>query len=247
MARVSWYGRTSDRVDAVFVLIHSPLVGPTTWTLVGEELRARGRAAVTPELHDALCNDGPYWSRHVAAVSSAVDGIPRDRPVVLVAHSGAGPLLPAIGARVERAVAAYVFVDAALPGTDGQSRLDLFGGNEAKRFRGAAIDGMIPPVWRNETLLRELGIEDTELRRRFVAEVPDVPLAVYEEPLPVPADWPGAPCGYLLLSQPYAADAREASARQWAYRELLGGHFQMLVEPVAVAEALLDLVDEMGA
>jgi len=234
-------------MDAVFVLIHSPLVGPTTWTLVAEELRRRGVATVVSALQDARCTDGPYWSRHVAAVSSAVEGVPRDRPVVLVAHSGAGPLLPAIGARSEHAVAGYVFVDAALPGTDGQSRLDLFGGNEAKRFRAAAIDGMIPPVWRNEQLLRELGIEDAQLRSRFVADVPDVPLAVYEEPLPVRLDWPDAPCGYLLFSQPYAADAREASMRQWAYRELLGGHVHMLVEPVAVADALLDLADEMGA
>jgi len=191
-------------------------------------------------------DEAPYWQRHVAAVVCAVRDVPAGQPLVMVAHSGTGPLLPAIGGHLDRPVAGYVFVDAGLPGRDGQSRLDLFDPAEAEQFRNSAIDGIVSRGWRNDDLLRALGFAAEDLRRRFAAEVPDVPLAVYEEPLPVSADWPGAPCGYLLFSGPYEPDAHEAPVRGWALRELPGGHFHMLVDPSAVADALLELASEMG-
>jgi hypothetical protein len=203
-------------LSPTFVLIHSPLVGPITWRLVADELHGRGVAAVTPSLHDARCSSGAYWQRHVNCVSSALRAVPAEQHLVLVGHSGAGPLLPAIGSAVTQPVAAYVFVDAALPGRDGQSRLDLFDANEAERFRAAATGGMIPTVWRND------------------------------EPLPVPSDWPDAPRGYLRFSAPYESDAQRAGSLGWQVREMAGGHFHMLVDPVAVTDALLDLVREVG-
>jgi len=154
--------------------------------------------------------------------------------------------LPAIRRETDHAVTGYVFVDASLPGKDGQSRLDLFDVQEAEEFRAAAIDGLIPAVWRSDDLLRALGIEDVGLRQRFAADVPDVPLAVYEEPLPVAPVWPDAPCGYLLLSAPYEADAGRASMRGWPFRKLAGSHLQMLVDPLMVTDTLLELVKEMG-
>lgn len=230
----------------LFVLIHSPLVGPLTWALVVEQLRDRGADAVAPSLLGTDRRDGPHWQRHVAAITLALRDVPAHRRVVLVAHSGAGPLMPAIGQGIGQDVAGYVFVDAGLPGNDGQSRLDLFDPADADRFRQAAVGGMLPSVWRDEALLRAIGIEDACLRRRFAAEVPDVPLAVYEEPLPVPSDWPAAPCGYLQFSAPYKADGRDAERGGWAFRVLRGGHFHMLVDPPAVAATLLDLIAELG-
>lgn len=55
-----------------------------------------------------------------------------------------------------------------------------------------------------------------------------------------------APCGYLLPSPVYEAAAAEAHSRGWAHRELDGGHFHLLVDPPAVASALLELVAETG-
>ena len=229
----------------LFVLIHSPLVGPLTWSLVAEELRQRGSAAVTPSLLVPQRDGGPHWRRHVAAVTGALCDVPPDQPLVLVAHSGAGPLLPAVGQGIGRPVAGYLFVDAALPGADGQSRLDLFAPAEAEQFRASAADGTIGSAWRNDDVLLAAGISDPDLRRRFAAEVTDVPLSVYEEPLPVPAGWPDAPCGYLLFSAPYETDAYRASIPDWPVGELRGGHFQMLADPALVTDALLDLVREM--
>jgi hypothetical protein len=68
-----------------------------------------------------------------------------------------------------------------------------------------------------------------------------------DEPIPVFPGWPDAPCGYLRFRPGYAVPAAEAAARGWACREIDGGHFHMLVEPVAVADALLGLIAHMGA
>ncbi len=104
------------------------------------------------------------------------------RPLVLVGHSGAGVLLPAVREALGRAVAGYIFVDADIP-EDNKSRLDLFQSREDRNsFRRAAQEGMLP-TWTEEDLLET--IPNPVLRRRFVAELRPLPLAVYEEPIPV--------------------------------------------------------------
>jgi hypothetical protein len=157
-------------------------------------------------------------------------------------------LLPAIRQVTGRPVAAYLFVDAGLP-QDGRSRLDLFENiEEAERFRQSARQaGGLLSTWSDEDL-REV-IPDDELRRRFVAELAPLPLAVYEEPLPVFAGWPDAPCGYLRFgpNPAYAAPAARAQQAGWPYLQLDGGHFHMLVDPPAVASALIQLIEQIEA
>src|SRR5207248_8072000 len=128
---------------------------------------------------------------------------------------------------------------------DGASRLDLFPDRDgAEQFRQAAVDGLLP-TWSEEDLRED--IPDDSLRRRFVAELRPLPLAVYEEPIPVFSGWPDAPCGYLRFTQTdpraYEEAAQFARHEGWAYTEMQGGHFHMLVDPPGVAEALVDLVN----
>ncbi len=56
----------------LFVLVHSPLVGPLTWGPVAAELRGRGYAAVVPALRAGETADPPYWRQHVAAAVAAL-------------------------------------------------------------------------------------------------------------------------------------------------------------------------------
>ena len=227
----------------LFVLTHSPLVGPMTWSLVAEELRRRGEGVVRPVLTTDPAGEPPYWRQHVAQVARAVARV-GDQPLVLVGHSGAGPLLPAIGQAVGQPVSTYLFVDANIP-SDGASRLDLLGRPaDAEAFRASAHRGLLP-TW-NEEDLREV-LPDPCLRREFVAELRPLPLAVYEEALPVPEAWPDAPCGYIQLSAGYLAAGRQARQAGWAYYRLMGGHFHMLVEPAAVADALQCLGQDLAA
>jgi thioesterase domain-containing protein len=221
----------------LFVLVHSPLVGPLTWEPVAAELRRQGFAAVVPALRETEAPGAPYWQQHAAAVVRTLASFPPFRPLILAGHSGGGMLLPAIRTLAARPVAAYLFVDAGLP-QDGQSRLDRFDDAAAvAAFREAAVDGWLPP-W-TEADLAEV-IPDAALRRRFVAELRPLPLAVYEEPIPVFAGWPDAPAAFVQFSPVYDTDAAAARQAGWPYGALPGGHFHMLVDPAGVAQALLD-------
>lgn len=220
-----------------FVLVHSPLVGPLTWTPVAEELRKEGLTAFAPPLPDAREVSPPYWERHAEAVAQSLEDLSREEPLILVGHSGAGMLLPAIREVSQRPVAAYIFVDAGIP-RDGMSRLDFFEAEEANAFREGASGGFIP-TWSEDDLAEV--IPDAEIRHHFVEELTPLPLAVYEEPIPVFAWWPDAPCGYLQFSPFYAPYAEEAQREGWLYQSIEGGHFHMLVEPRAVANAVVEM------
>src|SRR5438034_515867 len=103
----------------LFVLVPSPLVGPFTWSLVADELVARGHQVLVPDLSDE--GTGPWWERHVASAGAQLSG-DRELDIALVGHSGAGALLPLIARAAAIRPAAYVFVDAGLP-PEGRSRL----------------------------------------------------------------------------------------------------------------------------
>jgi hypothetical protein len=224
-----------------FVLVHSPLVGPSTWSLVAEELRARGLPVAIPSLPAERPGE-PYWRQHVdAVVAQVADAAP---PLVLVGHSGACPLLPAIGAAVRDPIAAYVFVDGDLPLVPaGGSRLDLL--RAASPALAAELEALLDqggafPTWRDEDLREE--IPDPALRASVVAEVHPQPRPFWEEQLPAVAGWPDAPCGYLELSAHYGGAATRAQREGWAYRHLPGRHFEMLTRPAEVADAIVALV-----
>lgn len=217
----------------MFVLVHGPPVGPFVWSRVADELRARGHEAVVPHVRD----DGspPFWSQHADCVARAVPE--SDEPVVLAGYSAAGPIMPAIGAALRRPVAAYVFVDALLPGGDGRSRLDTSPWPDDLQ---ALVDaGALFPDWTEDDLAEDL--PDPTLRRQVFAEVTRRGRDYLTEPIPVPAGWPDARCAVLLFSENYRSHAEKAGVLGWRVIELGGGHFQLLLEPALVADALLEL------
>lgn len=229
---------------AAFVLVHSPLVGPFTWQPVASELRRKGFEAIVPTLTNSSVSGSSYWQQHAKAVAQAVEALPLDDTLILVGHSGAGMLLPAIHEALAHPVAGYIFVDSNIP-RDGLSRLDHFPSQDAEQFRQAATGGFIP-VWTEDELLPY--IPRDIVRERFVSELRPVPLAVYEEPIPVFSGWPDAPCGYISFSDTgvYGEAIQTAKQEGWAYAELAGKHFHMLVQPDVVAGTLVRLAEEMG-
>jgi hypothetical protein len=228
---------------STFVLVHSPLVGPFTWSLVADELRTHRFRVTVPTLPREPGK--PYWRLHAEAVASQVAEVAR--PVVLVGHSGACPLLPAIGAAVAGTIGAYILVDGDLPLVPGAggSRLDLLGTASprlADELEVLLDSGGSFPTWRDEDLREE--IPDPRLRAAVLGEVRPHARAFWTEPLPRIPGWPDAPCGYLELSPHYAAAAARARREGWAYRHLRGGHFEMLGRPAQVADAILGLAGE---
>jgi hypothetical protein len=223
------------------VLVHSPAVGPLTWRSVAAELSSVGRAALVVSLVGAFEDGPPYHARVAARVAKGVDSIAT--PIVLVGHSGTGPLLPCIAAAVPGPVEALIFADAGLP-RPGRSWFDDAPSDLANHLRTLAHDGLLPrwPDWFGPDGIDGL-LPDARLRKDFVAEAPRLPLAFFGEPAPSAA-WPG-PFGYLLLSDAYSEEANRSRAVGAPVVTRLSNHLAMLTRPRMVADALRELLADL--
>lgn len=227
------------------VLIHSPLVGPLTWQLIHDEMHKRGIESTVPTLSDHPNSALPYWRQHAEAAASDLAQTPQDRSVVLVAHSGAGPLMPIIRQSVERSIKGYVFVDAGIP-RDGMSRMDLMSLEDpewAEQFHQMLLQGGRFPDW-NENDLQE-AIPNHVLRQRMASEINPRPLSFFTEPIPVFDGWPDAPCAYIKFSASYNWDFEQAKQAGWFVREVDAGHFHMLVDPSLVTNEIVNAAQEI--
>jgi len=222
------------------MLVHSPLVGPATWDVLAAALSDRGREAWRPDLARSVSDGPPYLVGQVESIVEVVDG----RPTILVGHSGAGPLLAAMGQSLG-CVEGYVFVDAGLP-HPGRSWFDSAPPELAEQLLDMASGGWLPPwsQWWGPDGLDEL-LPDTDIREHFAAACPPLPVAMFEEVHPPTPGCPDAPCGYLRLSEPYHAPADRARALGWPVIELASHHLAVLTEAAAVVEPLLELVDQL--
>jgi hypothetical protein len=228
----------------MLALVHSPLTGPFVWQPAAQELARRGIEAVVPEVADHPSATGPFWDQESRAAARSLRRVTGS--VVLVAHSGAGPLLPVIGERAACDVNGYLFVDAGLP-QDGTSRLDDMrseGAAWAEELERHLRSGGRFPEWTEDDLREILPLEG--LRRGLLDELRPRPLEFFTEPIPVPASWPDAPCGYLRLSAVYEGARRRASDEGWPARSLEQGHFHMLVDPPGVVDEMVALLEAMS-
>ncbi|GIM88656.1 alpha/beta hydrolase [Paractinoplanes toevensis] len=218
-----------------FVLVHSLLLGPLSWAPAAARLAVHGAVAIVPSLVDATdSDDPPFWPRVTDAVNDAVEHLPHDQPIRIVAHSNAGLFVPVIAHAARRPVAGCLFVDASLPARTGPSpaaspeRLD--------HLRTMVTEGRLPPwtTWWDEDDVARL-FPDPQTASAVSAEQPRLPLSFYQERIPVPAGWSDRPCGYLLFGPPYDRMAQDARERGWDVDQVPGGHLHQLVDPDAVA------------
>jgi len=101
-----------------FVLVHSPVVGPSTWRWVAEDLGGIGHRAVVPLVPESVTSRG--WEDFADSVAGPAGD---DDQAILLRHSGAGLLLRQISARSRRAAGAFVFVDAGVPPPRGEAEV----------------------------------------------------------------------------------------------------------------------------
>jgi hypothetical protein len=232
-------------MQPVWVLVHSPSVGPLTWGPVAERLRGRGRDSLVPSLLDVAQAGAPFWPRVIQNVNAAVSELDPDRAVLLAAHSNAGLFVPLLVRHAARPVRACLFVDAALPVASGATPVatpELLDVLRAK----ASDDGLLPPwsQWWDEDDVAPL-FPDPRTRLAVTAEERQLPLAYYDQSIPAPAGWDTVPCGYLFFGPPYEELAREAHDRKWPVQQLPGLHLHQLVDPDGVTDRLIDLAGQL--
>ncbi|MFA9446973.1 hypothetical protein [Egicoccus sp. AB-alg6-2] len=228
--------------------MHSPIVGPDTWEPVAALLRAAGDEVVVPALR--MGDQPPFAVRHVEDATSCP--LPaRCRPVV-VAHSGAGGLVAAIGRRLraqDAPAAAYVLADAGVPAVAPTSRLQQL--REEVPALAAQLEQIFAsggrfPDWADAQLAPL--VPDPGRRARLIQGLQPAPAGYWTEPLPLTPDWPDAPGAVVLFSGSYEPTARFAEDRGWPLRRLADdNHFLPLVDPAVVAATLTELADHLLA
>jgi len=177
----------------------------------------------------------PYYARLVRTASACVA---RDSAILIV-HSGAGSLVPAIAASGR--VTGAIFVDALLPHS-GQSWFETVPLTFRSRLETLAHDGRVPPWhrWWPDGAIRSL-FTDEVAYAWFVSELREIPLAYLEEVAPdseLPEDLVAA---YLQLGPGNAAEASVAKRLGWPAKDLALHHLALLTHPPEVAGAIADL------
>ncbi|GAA2029519.1 hypothetical protein GCM10009839_31340 [Catenulispora yoronensis] len=246
----------SPSPSPLLILVHSPLVGPSTWRPVAEALNAGGFEARTPSLLGLAGGPGPYAARFAEAVVAKADAAVAAGAaepgggIVLAAHSGAGAHLPAIAEAVARSGAGPVlgaaFVDARLP-RPGRSDFDTSPPEFADTLTAMARDGLVPPwnEWFPPETLASL-IPDEAQREVFLAELHPVALAYFQEPAPATPTWPDVPCAYLQLSETYQDQADQAASLGWLTSRLPAHHLAVLTDPGPVAVFLSEFAQSLA-
>jgi pimeloyl-ACP methyl ester carboxylesterase len=223
----------------VLVLVHSPLLGPSVWKWVARELQDRGRSAVVPSLPTLAAVPSPSWRQVCAAVSRASHPA---GTVLVVGHSGAGTLLPAVAESCSAEVVGMVFVDAFLPPSGGTA--SLIPAEFIGELRARATDDVLPPwsTWLGQSVMQEL-VPDAAQRAELERDMSPLRLSSLLKPVPIPDHWERRACAYVLLSaESYARSAADARARGWPVAEVPGGkHLDPVRRPRDVTSALLDV------
>jgi hypothetical protein len=221
-----------------FVLVHSPFLGPSSWRGVA---RALGRVGAHGETIDYEITDGdaPYEAvgEQVGSAIVATAG-----PSILVAHSGAGGLVPAIVHHTAAsAIAGVILVDAVLPRL-GRNWFHNTPSELADHLLTKVSDGRLPPwnAWYPRDPIAEL-VSDPEQRGEIVAELPRVPLAFLRAPTPSFTEWQTLAKGYLRLGKAYDGEAARAAEKGWPVERAALHHLAIITEPDRVAVMLIDL------
>lgn len=205
----------------IFGLLHSPFVtAASSWGTLPVALADLGHEVVVVDAEGATNPKEYAWS--------AETQLP-DTPLILVAHNGAGLLVPVVAAR--RAftwVRGAIFLDASLPGLTGESRLATL-----RRRRPEAAASLARALYAGDTwpAIDEPGWES-------VTPVPR-DLTFHTEGIPVPsAGWGALPWAYLQTSAAYAEEAMAAQLGDHLVVRREVGHFAAVDASLAIATDL---------
>jgi hypothetical protein len=232
----------------LLVLVASPLLGPSSWSPLADELSSRGWETLISVDEPDQPGRRPFWQSTVAGVERSLREVSNDRSVALIGHSGAGTLLPAASLAIRQLVVACLLVDAGLP-AHGGSRLESMAGEGPDGAAFAAelatiLDaGGRYPQWTAADLAPL--IPDAARRDQLLAELRPRGRDFWTEPLPTVGPRPEPPYAYLQFSDTYRSAAGRARAMGWPVRHLPAGHFHHLVDEQAVADALLWLLAQI--
>ena len=217
-----------------FNLVHSPLVGPSTWRRVEESLRLRSLTT---------------WRGHVSLEylfspdeDYGPEETPTGQPGALVVHSAAGLFAPTFAQRSE--MNRVIFVDAVLP-APGLSWLTTAPAPLAAHLTLLATNGVLPPwpTWFGASTMARL-LPDEQVRAAFEAECLPIPLHFLWTST-AETQLPDGRHAYLRLSEGYSEEAERAQDLGWRVCHEPLHHLAMLTHPDRIAAIIAELAQEL--
>jgi pimeloyl-ACP methyl ester carboxylesterase len=233
---------------ATYLLMPGFWLGESAWARVAEPLRADGHEVV------ALTPAGDADATIESRVADVVAELRQRRDVVLVGHSGAGPVVAAAAEQARERVARVVFVDTG-PLPEGVSHLD-FVCAEAREWISGQLDAnhgwyAMPERARLESWGASAAGLDTETFDRVRAASNPEPSGTVTGSARRSAPDPSLPktvvaCTFTEASVREAAGAgmapfAEMVAPEWSFVALPTGHWPMFSAPRELAEVLAEL------
>lgn len=222
-------------LPASILLVHSPLVGPSSLARLAAAAADADLRVSLPDLTPMAESDNPHdvFCRLAVEAGRTMNAAP-----LVVGHSGAGAFLPAIGSAIGN-IAGLVFVDAVVPPAAG---VHTTSPGMSEMLDSVTEDGVLRrwlDWWPEETILDLLPNEADRIQ--LGADMPRVPRSFYDHDVDVPPGWSQGGCGYLMLSGAYEAELQDAGERGWPTARLDSDHLAPHTQPEAVIREVLQL------
>ena len=217
------------------VLLPSPFLPARAYAPLVDALGLRGWGVVVATTGEVPDGPDPVLAAYRACVE-------QEGAEVVVAHSNAGRYAVAAAGGVP-----VVHVDAALPPERGDATLAPAALLDHLAHL-ADEDGILPP-WTRWWPDEDIGavVPDPQVLAAIRAAEPRLPLSYVRALLEAPSGWREAPQAYLALGGTYADELALARRLGWPTTVLAGaGHLHHLVDPDAVAAAVVGLAGRLG-
>ena len=235
---------------ATYVLVHGGGHGGWCYQRVARRLRSAGHEVYTPTLtglgeRSHLLSPAIDLDLHLTDVVALLHY--QDlRDVILVGHSYGGMVITGVADRATDRVGRIVYLDAANP-VNGQSLVDVAGPIiEATRPSGEVVDGVELVLLPFPEAGLFYGVTDPDDVAWMADRLTGHPWSCFEQPLRLTNEtalW-AIPQYHIVCTSTLATRDSElmeqarAAGRLW---EVDTGHDLMITEPVAVADALLEI------
>jgi len=221
------------------ILIHSPLVGPSTLTPTADALTELGMRCHVP----SPINKGDELPRWRDWTSTLIDELPMTNHAVIVGHSMGGLLAARLAS--ELAAAGVVCLDANIPPETGYTpTVDPAFHEFVKSL--PHDDGLLPP-WQDWWPVDAFGEAhiSPELKLRILNEIPRLQLGWFDDAFDMP-NWADTKKAFLRTSPIFIEEANKASALGWSVVKLRGTHMHPTIQPDETAEAIILCCQQMG-
>ncbi len=221
-----------------FVLVHSPLVGPSTLEPTAEVLRTKGFAVHVPT--PISRKEQTSWHNWPRCLLNA---LPIMRDPIMVGHSAGGLLAAHLAGTLK--AKAFICLDAMMPPEQGKT--SPVEPDFMHFIRSLPTENGLLPVWTDwweDDLLANTAMS-TKLRATILSELPRLHVDWFDDSFDMP-NWSRSTRGYIQTSPVFNDEAKRANEHGWPVITLQGTHLHPALSPKETARAIMDMCQNMA-